>query len=164
MVKRNGRKMVTTQKPFSLTLFTEFGDFKSFREMRFIIRLKENKAFSNPKVASPILHETQGFWMLEWLRLIIRLYRKRKRNEQFIYDPKFHSIILTWNSKISDGCLNKRLLIVSHEYAIRKICIDSLYGPKVHSIILAQNPRVLDECLNKRLIIGSYKCIMNNKQ
>ena len=58
MVKRNGRKMVTTLKPFSLTLFTEFGDFKSFGEMRFIIVLKENKAFSNPKVASPILHET----------------------------------------------------------------------------------------------------------
>ena len=130
--------------------------------MRSVIRLKGNKVCSNPKVTSPILHKTQGLRRFEWLRLIIGLYKKRKRNEQFVCDPKVHSIILARNPKVSNRCLNKRLIIGSYEYAIKTKSMNNLCGSKVYSIILAQNPRTFDGCLNKGLIIGSYEYKMNN--
>ena len=98
------------------------------------------------------------------MRLIIGLYKKRKRNEQFVCDPKVHSIILARNPKVSNRCLNKRLIIGSYEYAIKTKSMNNLCGSKVYSIILAQNPRVSDGCVNKRLIIEPHEFVMNNKQ
>ena len=70
-----GDKMVITLEPFSLTPYTRLSDLESFGKARFVIELKGNNIYSNPKVTSPILHETHGFQMFECLRLIIKLQR-----------------------------------------------------------------------------------------
>ena len=104
------------------SIFHETRRFQMFEWLRFIIGLykkREKKIkIKKPctirivlKSTSSTFHEIQGFRMDVWMvGLIIGPYiwNKEKRCMRNLCDPKVHSIILSRNPKIWDGCLNDR--------------------------------------------------------